>query len=229
MSHVVIGTYERRADAERAHQAILALGLGAEVSGSSQVAQREDASDPLPEDRGIAGFIGRMFSGATGDLENIRKYEAHAQGGGVLVVARNVPEIQLEKVRAAMAGAVSVDVHGAGTTPASPDAMAAGGAAEANATSEASRHPEGNVLPNAPTGWNTPRRSTSASMGDTARDPARPAGVTSDAQGLGTDAPHTADPRTTTTGDATTEGAPDAFGHRVSNAPPDGRAVPRKN
>lgn len=231
MPKLLIGTYDSRADAERVRDALIAQGVPRhtiDIHGE----QRRDPDEPLPEDRGLAGFIGRMFSGALGDAESIRKYEAHVGRGGVVLAVRQLPDRLLDEAHVIMSRAGEVDVHDGGAP--SPRSSSGDQAGDADAMLAAPTAPEGSSLPNASTGWQTSRGASPSTIGEIGHDPARPQGLTADAAGLGTDADRgRVDPRTSAAtespADTGASGAPDAQGHRVADQNP-GRdfAVPPK-
>jgi hypothetical protein len=94
---VIVGVYDSRTDAQAARARLIEHGIPEE---RIQIAQRtDDASEraqqrgeqrnvdePLPEDRGVSGFISRMFSGALMEDTDIEKY-SHAMRSGRCVVA----------------------------------------------------------------------------------------------------------------------------------------------
>ena len=57
------------------------------VPPGDRVAVR-NVDEPLPEDRGVSGFIARMFSGALMDDANIEKYTEALRNGRCLVAVR---------------------------------------------------------------------------------------------------------------------------------------------
>ena len=96
-NEIIVGTYESRGEADEARARLIAQGVaedhirieqdaaGGEAAGDGF--GTHEASEPLPEDRGVSGFIARMFSGALMDDANIEKYtEALRNGRCVLAV-----------------------------------------------------------------------------------------------------------------------------------------------
>src|SRR4051794_29030946 len=155
MSKTLIGTYATPEDALRARRALEAAGV---PPGSIHVhdGAHRASTAPLPEDRGIAGFIRRMFSGVTGDAAEIRKYETHAQGGGSIVAVENLADQLVDTAAAAMRVGGTVDVHDdPSRAPATTGARDP--AVDANEVIATASGPERSALPNAATGWNTSR------------------------------------------------------------------------
>ncbi|MDQ6620579.1 MAG: hypothetical protein M3Z31_12955 [Pseudomonadota bacterium] len=115
MAKTLVGTYASHDDAERVSGALVALGV---APNRIRLHSRDtaQATEPLPEDRGLSGFIGRMFSGVTGEIANIRKYEAHAEQGGAVLAVEVDDSVDMSSIREAMREGGEVDVHGnAGT------------------------------------------------------------------------------------------------------------------
>lgn len=230
MPKTLVGTYASHADAMRVQHELERAGVpGASIQVHDGT--RRASTEPLPEDRGIAGFVRRMLSGATGDLANIRKYEVHAEGGGTVVIVEGVSDQLVDAATAAMGTRGNVDVHDDASSEARAPDPGVDPATDANEILNTANGPERNVLPNAPSGWNTSRRGSPSTAGTIGHDPARPQGLTRDAQGLGTGAPRpAADQRTSAAAEpppeGSAQGAPDALGHRVTgNAPGAGGAV----
>ena len=111
---IIIGTYESRQEAEAARERLLREGVAADVihvecgaaAGGAPLAPGErfamrEVDRSRPEDRGLAGFIGRMFSGALMDDANIERYTEALRGGRCLVAVRHVSEHE-RKVAAAV-------------------------------------------------------------------------------------------------------------------------------
>ena len=111
---IIIGTYESREEAEAARERLVGEGIaadaihvecgraGAEASlppGDRFAIREVDRS--RPEDRGLAGFIGRMFSGALMDDANLERYTEALRGGRCLVAVRYVSKHE-RKVAAAV-------------------------------------------------------------------------------------------------------------------------------
>jgi len=98
---IVVGMYDTRADAEAARERLLAEGVREDrisieegaapdrspLSPGDRFAMRE-VDEPSPEDRGVSGFVGRMFSGALMDDANIGKYTEALRNGRCLVAVR---------------------------------------------------------------------------------------------------------------------------------------------
>jgi len=99
---VIVGVYETRGDAEAARARLIERGIPGErinieqQSAGSDVAKRgndeRDVDEPLPEDRGISGFISRMFSGALMDDAEIEKYSQDVQAGRCVIVVQTADE-----------------------------------------------------------------------------------------------------------------------------------------
>lgn len=111
---IIIGTYDSRDEAEAARARLLAEGVDADVihvecsPGAGEVpmppgdrfAVREaDASRHA--ERGLAGFIGRMFSGALLGDANLEKYAQALRCGRCLLAVRHASEHE-RKVAAAV-------------------------------------------------------------------------------------------------------------------------------
>jgi hypothetical protein len=113
---ILIGTYASRAEAEAARDRLLAEGVAADVvhveCGPAQdeaplppgdrFAMRE-VDEPLPRDRGLAGFIGRMFSGALMDDADIGKYTDALRDGRCLLAVRYSSEHERRVAAAVLA------------------------------------------------------------------------------------------------------------------------------
>lgn len=232
MSTILIGSYESPDDAERARRELIAAGVPeSRIALHGGHADNGNPSEPLPEDRGIAGFIGRMFSGFTGDAENIRKYEDVVGRGGATLAVADIRHEDVDRLRAIMAGGGNVDVHEnrGKAAPARRGYASEGRDVEPGP----GLGPEGNALPNAPTGWRSSRAGSPSGIGELAHDPARPEGLTNDAAGLDSasdrDRLERVEPAPADARASTGEGAPDAHGHRVAaDNPGRDRAVPSK-
>jgi len=93
---IVVGMYDSRAEAEDARARLIEQGVRedrisieeAEEPPRGDRVARQEAAEPLPEDRGISGFIARMFSGALMDDANIRKYTEALHDGRCLLAVR---------------------------------------------------------------------------------------------------------------------------------------------
>lgn len=100
-NEIVVGMYDSRVDAEAARGRLIEKGVPAACIGieagsavgdspvppGDRVAVR-NVDEPLPEDRGVSGFIARMFSGALMDDANIEKYTEALRNGRCLVAVR---------------------------------------------------------------------------------------------------------------------------------------------
>src|SRR3954454_25253651 len=126
MARMLIGTYASREEAERVSGELASLGIDpGRIQIHARREPRDDPDEPLPEDRGVAGFIARMFSGVTGDASNLRKYEDHtARGGAVLVVDVSATGDDLDRARAAMGANVDEYDPAGGLTARDPRAGA---------------------------------------------------------------------------------------------------------
>src|SRR3982750_496204 len=149
MARMLIGTYASREEAERVSGELATLGIDpGRIQIHARGEPRRGPGEPLPEDRGVAGFIGRMFSGVTGDASNIRKYEDHAaRGGAVLVLDVSATGDDLDRARAAMGADVDEYDPGGGST--ARDAPAGADPASANEAIATVGGPQDYVLPNA--------------------------------------------------------------------------------
>ena len=100
-NEIVVGMYDSRVDAEAARGRLIEKGVPAACIGieagsavgdspvppGDRVAVR-NVDEPLPEDRGVSGFIARMFSGALMDDANFGKYTEALRNGRCLVAVR---------------------------------------------------------------------------------------------------------------------------------------------
>lgn len=98
---IVVGMFDSRGEADEARQRLIAEGVRADrisieegpgpgesaLPPGDRFALRE-VGEPLPEDRGVAGFIGRMFSGVLMDDANIGKYTEGLRNGRCIVAVR---------------------------------------------------------------------------------------------------------------------------------------------
>lgn len=130
----------------------------------------------------MSGFIGRMFSGLTGDSSEIRKYEEHTAGGGAVLVLDVADSDDIDRARAAMGPDVAE--YDASSATRERELQGTDKAARANEAIATAAGPEGNALPNAPSGWETSRAGSPSTIGRVGHDPARPQGLTRDTQGL---------------------------------------------
>ena len=98
---IVVGMYDSRGDAEEARERLIAQGVAQEhitieegaAPGEVPMppgdrAAMHEVGEPLPEDRGVSGFIARMFSGALMDDANIEKYTEALRNGRCLLAVR---------------------------------------------------------------------------------------------------------------------------------------------
>jgi hypothetical protein len=102
-SEIVVGVYDSRCEAEVARAQLLAQGIREhQIVIEEGLAAGESALPPgdrfamraLPEDRGLSGFIGRMFSGALMEDENIAQYADALRSGRCLLVVRSETRMQ---------------------------------------------------------------------------------------------------------------------------------------
>ncbi|HZP87578.1 MAG TPA: hypothetical protein VFB54_12235 [Burkholderiales bacterium] len=225
MGTTLIGTYESREETAQVREELIRLGIAPE---HIHIYARDDQPGVQPprEERSASAFIDYLFRDDRDDVENLRRYETHAQrGGGVLIV--ELPNGKsVASARSVMARTGDVDVYER------PDAVRADATAttaiEAMATVEG---PQGNALPNAPTGWNTSRAGSPATIGQLGHDPARPQGLTRDTEGWDANPAHESSGPSANrvTGVADAGEAPDPFGHRIPDSDPGrGRSIPRK-
>ena len=152
-NEIVVGVYDSRREAEAARAQLLAQGLREQqiAAGASALPPRDRfAMDAPPEDRGLSGFIGRMFSGALMDDENNAQYTEALRSGRCLLVVRSETRMQSQ--------AATTVLERSG--------------------------PRIYSLPNAPSAWSEATAGDPASIGGVDQDPARPAGLLDDAEGL---------------------------------------------
>ncbi|HEY3460952.1 MAG TPA: hypothetical protein VGL52_09000, partial [Casimicrobiaceae bacterium] len=104
-AEIIIGTYDSREEAEAARERLVRDGVAADgihvecgpeagqvpLSPGDRFAMRE-VDDSRPEERGLAGFIGRMFSGALMDDTKIEQYTEALRGGRCVLAVRYVSE-----------------------------------------------------------------------------------------------------------------------------------------
>ena len=100
-SEIIVGVYESRRDAEDARTRLLEQGVAehritieegpaadeAAMPAGDRFATRA-AGEPPPEDRGVAGFIRRMFSGALMDDTHIEEYTQALRNGQCVITVR---------------------------------------------------------------------------------------------------------------------------------------------
>lgn len=99
--HIVVGMYESRGEAGEARRRLIAEGVrddrisieeGAAAGDSPMPPQdrfaMREVGEPRPEDRGVSGFIARMFSGALMDDVNVEKYTEALRSGRCLLAVR---------------------------------------------------------------------------------------------------------------------------------------------
>jgi hypothetical protein len=98
---IVVGMYDSRGDADDARRRLIAEGVRPDrisievgaAAGDSPMPPHDrfalrEVDEPLPEDRGVSGFIARMFSGALMDDANIEKYTEALRNGRCLLTVR---------------------------------------------------------------------------------------------------------------------------------------------
>jgi len=190
MPHVLLAMFDSHARARAVRDALVQGGIAAdhvEVRPSDTDAREID--QPLPGDRGISGFIRRMFSGALMDDAEIRKYMEHAERGACALVLHTGDRAELERARAVLERHAPLDLHQSEAGDAGAEAPDAAGTADTARSLEAEARadvPEGSALPQAPTGWDD-AGGRAALGGERARDPARPQAALGDGMGLDTD------------------------------------------
>jgi hypothetical protein len=118
-SELIVGVYETRRDAEEARTRLLEQGLrdeqitidegpGADettMPAGDRFATRA-AGEPPPEDRGVAGFIRRMFSGALMDEANIEQYTQALRNGQSVIAVRTETDAESNVATSTLARAV---------------------------------------------------------------------------------------------------------------------------
>jgi len=126
---IIIGTYESREEAEAARERLIRDGVTADaihvecgravgeapMPPGDRFAMRE-VDRSRPEDRGLAGFIGRMFSGALMDDAKMAQYTEALRGGRCLLAVRYVSEHE-RKVAAAVLSPRGPQVHSLPNAP----------------------------------------------------------------------------------------------------------------
>jgi hypothetical protein len=113
-AEIIIGTYDSREEAEAARARLVRDGVADDAihvecgPESNQVAlppgdrfAMREVDDSRPEERGLAGFIGRMFSGALMDDAKIGQYTEALHSGRCLLAVRYVSEHE-RKIAAAV-------------------------------------------------------------------------------------------------------------------------------
>jgi hypothetical protein len=98
---IIVGMYDSRREALEARDRLIEQGVQEDrISIEEGAAQGEvpmppgdrfamrEVDEPLPEDRGLSGFIGRMFTGALMDDANIEKYTEALRNGRCLLAVR---------------------------------------------------------------------------------------------------------------------------------------------
>jgi len=228
MPHVLLAMFDSHARARAVRDALVQGGIAAdhvEVRPSDTDAREID--QPLPGDRGISGFIRRMFSGALMDDAEIRKYMEHAERGACALVLHTGDRAELERARAVLERHAPLDLHQGEAGDAGAEAPDAAGTADTARSLEAEARadvPEGSALPQAPTGWDD-AGGRAASGGERARDPARPQAALGDGMGLDTDTWRARAARDEASGhgrpeERQDERAPEAKGHRTTTDRP---------
>lgn len=100
-NEIVVGMYDSRREAEAARERLIEQGVREDrISIEAGPAPGESPPPPAdrfamrevdegrPEDRGVAGFIGRMFSGAMLDDASIERYADALHNGRCLLAVR---------------------------------------------------------------------------------------------------------------------------------------------
>jgi hypothetical protein len=83
---MVVGVYDSRADAEAAREQMIRHGLRADLIRIE--ARPAHAETPPADDRGAAGFIARMFSGALIDDASVAQYDEALRNGRCVLTVR---------------------------------------------------------------------------------------------------------------------------------------------
>ena len=177
MKNLLVGVFDRAEHAHRAHASLLEQNFR---NGQMGVDAGESSAGDLP---GIAGLVGRMFSGFLTDGDPAaRAYAERLHGGGGIVAVHDLDDGEEARARAIL------QQHGATKVETLAPMRANGGATRA-ATVDPARElaavasvgPGAYVLPNAPVEWYSGRSAASvASTGD----PGRPLDELSDTVGL---------------------------------------------
>jgi hypothetical protein len=100
-AEIIVGTYDSRAEAEAARERLIEQGIAADTIHVECGAARGEApmppgdrfavhevDEPVPEERGFAGVVARMFSGALLDDASVGHYLDHLRGGRCLLAVR---------------------------------------------------------------------------------------------------------------------------------------------
>lgn len=186
MARVVVSAFDSRRDADAVRRRLLERGL------TDARIRIEGVETAAPPDRGLVGFIERMFSGLLTGVDELGR-PARASNRKALVVlhvpdaaaaaraAAILDEIGKEIGRPVFSGTV---VSSVSTSPVSRDDNDGPYAFDIIATVLG---PEIYPLPNSPTGWGEATHGAKAVLGEIPNDPGRPEGLIWDAGGLGTD------------------------------------------
>jgi hypothetical protein len=176
MKNVLVGVFDSAEHADRAHASLLEQGFR---NGQVGVDAGASAGD-LP---GIAGLVGRMFSGFLTDGDPVsRAYAETLERGGGIVALHDLDDNAEARARAILRQHGAAKVETLAPMRASdgvPRTAAVDPARELAAV--ASVGPGAYVLPNAPVQWYSGR--TAASVAGTG-DPARPQDELTDTVGL---------------------------------------------
>ena len=176
MKNVLVGVFESAEHAHRAHGSLLEQGFR---NGQMGV----DAGAPPGDLPGLAGLVGRMFSGFLMDGDPVSRAYAETLGrGGGIVALHDLDDNEEARARAILRQ------HGAAKVESLAPMRAAHGGARPAAidpnrelAAVSSVGPGAYVLPNAPVAWYSGR--TPASVANTG-DPARPLDELADTIGL---------------------------------------------
>jgi len=202
MAHLVVGIFGSREDADRARAILLQYGFqdrditvegrdptGGGHTGSDLAAGTAGANAPATADeRGLSGFIARMFSGFIRDDDpRTQDYAKTLARGGGIVAVHGLDLIRAREVSVILQDQGALDVQGHAPTDDVADASGAGrerplhagrdmpASVEAEASTTL-RGPRIDALPDAPTSWNEAPGDAPASLSIEA-DPARPEGA----------------------------------------------------
>lgn len=120
MPRMVIGLFSRREDAEAARRELMLSGIAQRRitvdCPEDDPGRMRHVGEPLPNDRGPAGFIGRMFSGAMLDHGAVDRYLFAARHAQCVLAVHELGEDDVQRVHDVLAahGALDADRARAG-------------------------------------------------------------------------------------------------------------------